>query len=175
MEGFFIFYCFTYSCNKFINIFITSLIQPCEVNVLFWISQHKPLCNLQYFLLWLCTAFLLNPEVTNNPPLEFFLFYETFKTVIGVPCTIPCGPMYIILAVICPYWETQRIHFFPIIWFWIIWNNHSVSYYNSGAFHDGNNPIDDPEYIVKVCSWSFLTNIAWSVIQPNLKKNGLPP
>ncbi|MCY1234829.1 hypothetical protein D9M72_474220 [compost metagenome] len=37
-----------------------------------------------------------NPEVTNKLPLgDFFIFRNPFRTVIVVPWTMPCGPMYI--------------------------------------------------------------------------------
>ena len=53
------------------------------------------------------------PEVTNIFPFKSFaflsIFLAAFKIVIVVPCTIPCGPMYINEpAVICPYCVTPR-------------------------------------------------------------------
>ena len=47
------------------------------------------------------------PLMSLVPPLALSCLRQALSTVMVVPCTMPCGPMYIYdPAVICPYWLT---------------------------------------------------------------------
>ena len=100
------------------------------------------------------------PAVTKSMPLRsfcpgFIRLRAAFMTVIVVPCTMPCGPMYIYEpAVIWPYCET------PIALKrsqsscdeWLGMTMPFVTITRGASLCEGKSPRGCPEYITRVCS-----------------------
>jgi hypothetical protein len=76
---------------------------------------------------------------------KFKYFLPALSTVIVVPCTMPCGPMSVVVTFdpnniltaitasghLAIHRYSQRIHSLIIVFWRIVWNNHSISNYNT--------------------------------------------